>query len=249
LDCAEFCLKTNDYDIPCKLFWAEGNVEIVVIGVHGFAGDKDSSVLAALAEQICRVQGALICFDFPAHGKSEAADEYLRIGNCKRDLLCVAEYVREMFPGKKYGIFATSFGAYVTLLCSERLKDFEKVLRAPAVTMASSFAEKILPVSKEEFLKNGGAVCGYERKIFVSTAFYADLLGETVTMPEQALMIIHGTQDDIIPYEAVKALAGDNVQIKLITVEGADHRFKRPGDLSVIIEESMQWLLNAKQNT
>lgn len=242
----EFHISTNDYNIPCKLFEPTNNVEFVVIGVHGFAGDKDSSILAGLANSLCKRNGALICFDFPAHGKSEAEDNYLRVNNCKRDLLQVVAHASNLYPNKKYGIFATSFGGYITLLCADKLKNYRKVLRAPAVTMADSFIEKIIPISKKEFLENGSAICGFERKMFVSSEFYADLLENPIKIPDEPLMIIHGTKDDIIPYKAVLKLTEEYTNITLISVNGADHRFKRLGDISLIINSSLEWFYSGQ---
>lgn len=41
------------YAVPCKLFMPVGGiVKRVVLGVHGFAGDKESSVLSRLATEL-----------------------------------------------------------------------------------------------------------------------------------------------------------------------------------------------------
>ncbi len=53
-------------------------------------GDKESSVPAALGDELSRRNSALLCFDFPAHGDSEAEDGCLRVDNCKNDLLRAA---------------------------------------------------------------------------------------------------------------------------------------------------------------
>ena len=119
----EFNIELQKYSIPCKLFTPAEKVKQIIIGVHGFAGDKESSVLAALAEQLVKKNCALICFDFPAHGKSSTPDSFLRVENCIQSLMEVVKYVKNHFPESKYGIFATSFGGYITLVCSEKLKD------------------------------------------------------------------------------------------------------------------------------
>lgn len=237
----EYNITTKRYSIPCKIFMPDAQVKKIIIGVHGFAGDKESSVLFALAEQLVKNEGALICFDFPAHGKSEALDNQLRVENCMQDLLDVADYVRDKFPQKEYGIFGTSFGGYITLLCGDKLREFKKVLRAPAVTIAESFVEKIIPVSKDEFLKQGGALCGFERKMYVSVKFYEDLLKYKIQIPQEEILVIHGTEDDIAPFADVKNIADKHPNIKLIPVIGADHRFKKEGELEQILESAMEW--------
>ena len=241
MEIKEFNIELAEYSIPCKLFTPAGNINRIILGVHGFAGDKESSVLETLAEQLSSKESALICFDFPAHGKSSAPDSFLRVETCIQSLMKVAEYAKDHFPECEYGIFATSFGGYITLLCSDKLKNFRKILRAPAVTMANSFVNKIIPVSKEQFIRDGGAVCGFERKMFVSTMFYEDLIKYQIKIPKEEILIIHGTEDDIIPYSAVEELTKAYPNIKLFAIEGADHRFKKDGELMQIIEKTIEW--------
>ncbi len=239
-----FSLPSGEYDIPCKLFVPPfGKPTGIVIGVHGFAGDKNSSVLTQLALALHKEEWGLVCFDFPAHGDSEAPDEALRVENCKRDLLMVVSWVTAHYPDASCGLFATSFGGYITQLCTKELTGIRKVLRAPAVTMAATLENIVAPIGREDLLKNG-AVCGFERKMHVSGAFYRDLLDHPFPIPNEPLMIIHGTADDVIPYAAVKRLSELCDNICLITVEGADHRFKRPEDLPTILRHALPWLLN-----
>ena len=144
METRSFLLDSSGGKIPCRAFLPEGEAELAVLGVHGFAGDKESSVLYKLAEALCLRRGALVCFDFPAHGESRAPDSHLRVHRCMEDFLTVADHIRQQFPGCRYGVFATSFGGYITLLCAERIPDFGMVLRAPAVTMAETFIRRII---------------------------------------------------------------------------------------------------------
>ncbi|MBQ4066143.1 MAG: alpha/beta fold hydrolase [Clostridia bacterium] len=227
------------YAIPCREFLPKGDVRIAVIGVHGFGGDSCSSVLDALGRELCARGGALICPDLPAHGKSRAEDSLLRVEACKNDLLTVADHVKKRFPKSRYGIFATSFGGYISLLCAPQLSDFITVLRAPAVTMAETFVKVIMGISHEEFARTGSAVCGFERKMKVPYDFYKDLLENPVSIPHTPLLIIHGTEDDVVPYSAVEEMVRDRDNVTLAALSGADHRFKRPGDLEFILKKSL----------
>jgi len=240
----KFSLPCGEYDIPCKLFVPPfGKPTGIVIGVHGFAGDKNSSVLTQLALALHKEGWGLVCFDFPAHGDSTAPDEALRVDNCKRDLMTVVSWMKAEYPDAAYGLFATSFGGYIALLCADNLKGIRKVLRAPAVTMATALENIVAPITRAELFENG-AVCGFERKMHVSGSFYRDLLEHPFSIPDEPFVIIHGTEDDVIPFAAVKHLSELHDNIRLIAVEGADHRFKRLGDLEIILENSVPWLLN-----
>ena len=70
----------RDYEIKCKMFLPNHqNMKGVIIGVHGFAGDKDSSMLEQLAQTVCLAETGLVCFDFPAHGESPVGEDMLTI--------------------------------------------------------------------------------------------------------------------------------------------------------------------------
>lgn len=44
------------------------------------------------------------------------------------------------------------------------------------------------------------------------------------------ILIVHGTADEVVPFEAAKRFAENNV-IEFVPVEGADHRFQHPSTL------------------
>lgn len=244
-----YTLTNPNYDIYCRMYKPYDDIKQIVIGVHGFAGDKDSSVLLALAKQLCNNHQALVCFDFVAHGESKASDDYLRVHNCISDLKLVIKDVKASYPNASYAIFATSFGAYITLLCINELEEFDIVLRAPAITIADSFIDIIVPVSKEQFFKDGGAICGFERKMFVTTHFYQDLLDYKIPDFTHPLTIIHGSEDDIIPYQAVARFVALYNQCKLVTIEGSNHRFKKDGELEQVLDASLNVFLNKKDRS
>ena len=117
------------YPIKCKAFLpSSGNIRTVILGVHGFAGDKESSMLSELAKHVDQKDGALICFDFPAHGDSDRQENDLTVENCINDLLAVAEWIEDTFPIAEKFIFATSFGGYISLLSLSRLQNYKVIL-------------------------------------------------------------------------------------------------------------------------
>lgn len=235
----------HTYGIKCKLFLPEnGAIKRIILGVHGFAGDKESSMLSRLAESAASEETALISFDFPAHGESTQTEDSLTIANCVRDLLCVAEWAREQYPDAERYIFATSFGGYISLLCANELRDFSFVLRAPAVTMPQCLLNSVLKVTREEFERVGILQCGFERKINLPFAFYEEMLQYNPIEKDyqQQMLIIHGDSDDVIPCSDVALFCQRYPQMKFITIQGANHRFKKPGEIERIIDETMRFI-------
>lgn len=180
---------------------------------------------------------SLICFDFPAHGTSAAHEDKLTVKNCMDDLFFVAEQCRREHPyGKKY-LFATSFGGYITLLCSKKLADFSIVLRAPAVTMPEHILTDLLNTTPEEFEKAGTITCGFERRICLPYSFYDELQKHKVAycICDDPMLIIHGDKDDVVPYRDIIDFCSNHKNAILQTVFGADHRFKNPGELEQVV--------------
>ena len=234
----------RDYEIKCKLFAPEdGDVNQVIVGVHGFAGDKDSSMLKRLANA-CE-NTALLCFDFPAHGKSPALEESFTIRNCKDDLLFVCDYVQVNYPKATKSVFATSFGGYIMLHCLDELSDFIPVLRAPAITMADILVDNVLKIKPSDFSKAGHVICGFERKIDLPYRFYTEMKEAPTLLrefPKKEMLIIHGDLDDIVPPSVIYEFAEKNPSVTLKIIEGADHRFKRSGELETVIRYTKEYL-------
>lgn len=237
----------HTYGIKCKLFLpGNGVIKRIILGVHGFAGDKESSMLSRLAESATSEETALISFDFPTHGESTQTEDSLTIANCVRDLLCVAEWVREQYPDAGRYIFATSFGGYISLLCADELQDFSFVLRAPAINMPQCLLNSVLKVTREEFERAKVLQCGYERKIDLPFAFYEGMLQHDPVNRDyqQQMLVIHGDCDDVVPYCDVALFCRNHPHVEFITIKGADHRFKKPGEIERIIDKTMRFIMS-----
>lgn len=236
-----FTLNNQRYEMDCKIYLPESEeISRIILGVHGFAGDKESSALTALAEAFAPYNIALVSFDLPAHGKSKEAEESLTISNCMKDILFMAEYCRKNYPNADKYMFSTSFGGYLTLLCAENLKDFKIILRAPAVTMPEHILLDILNMSAQEFKEKENVNCGFERAMALPYSFYEDLLAHSLMNREydSPMLIIHGDKDDVVPHEDILSFCQSRNTFQLAVIKGADHRFKKPGEMEAIIKEA-----------
>ena len=237
-----FHLEGRRHPIPCKLYSGEDatSVRYVILGVHGFCGDMESSALRMLAQALTPHDAVLLCFDFPAHGSSPAEGDAFTLEDCRDDLCTVAEHIRRTYPAANYGLFATSFGGYMALLCAEMLPEFRMALRAPAVPFANVLLQNVLHISREDFGAAGKVTCGFERKLDVSYAAYARFAEHEICerVYHRPLLVFQGTRDDVVPYDAVAAFCARQPNARLVTVENGDHRFKRPGDMERVIAEA-----------
>ena len=237
----------NNYKIPIKEFKPD-KIEKVIIACHGFGGDKESSAIELLAEKLIKENIMVIAFDFPAHGESNARGEDYLVCNCINDLITIEEYIKKEYPQKPIGIFATSFGAYVTLLKINQYSNnyFSIVLRAPAICMDEIFENSIIRENIEDFEKRGYTILGYEKEIKVSFDFYKELKKNKIFEiynKNEELLIIQGTEDDMAPIDdSIRFIKEKNSKGKIEKIIGADHRMKKEGELEKAINIAVKYI-------
>lgn len=134
-----FVLRYEQLNIPCKVTEpAGGIVRRVVLGVHGFGGSSADQIQEGIAEEMGLFGSAVLRFDFPAHGENEERE--LTLQGCLDTLWAVACEAKNRYPQvEDLCIFATGFGAYVTLLSLQDLLELpgriRLVVQTPSVRM------------------------------------------------------------------------------------------------------------------
>lgn len=242
-------IPCDELQVPCKVY-EPGYSEItrVIIGVHGFGGDKDSSVIAAVGEEMGFYKTATVSFDLPGHGMSPMPARTLNLKNCHKSLMTAVNLAKELFPNaEEWCIFATSYGAYITLLAMDELSGMlghiKLALRAPAVRMAETFLT-MARCSEEQLLKKGRVICGFDRKMEIPYSFYEELTTHNAMAGyDMPMMILQGDRDDIVLPHDVEFFRLLNDQAKLVIFPGTDHRFKGEGELDMIVDLARDWFL------
>ncbi|MBQ7415995.1 MAG: alpha/beta hydrolase [Oscillospiraceae bacterium] len=88
-------------------------------------------------------------------------------------------------------------------------------------------------------------LCGSERPIRLPYGFYEELQGEENLLEKQfarPLLIVHGDRDDIVPPSVIEGFAAGHGDVYLHIIDGADHRFKNPGELDRVVEVTRRFL-------
>lgn len=234
-------IKINNLDT--KIYLPNKTPKEVVVGVHGFSGDKESSVLIALAKELNKNNIALVTYDLPCHGANDNT-KYLNLDTCINSIGEAVEYSKSTFKNVPISIFATSFGSYLTLayLSKHSEKINKLILRAPAIYMSKVLEENILPFNGFSSEKIENVInLGYEQPLYIDKCFINDLRNlnlEQLPLINNFIYILQGKNDDIVDPK-------DNAKFfnkyyknkhKFFYFETADHRFKHPGELEKIIE-------------
>lgn len=225
------------------------NPSVIIVAMHGFAGDKNSSCIQLLENRLIDTSIGLIKFDWPGHGDSEVDGSYLRVDNCIDDLNEVIIYIKSNYPAAKIVAFSTSFGGYLTLLYNSRNPNvFDYIiLRSPAIKMYTVLTQSILTSEYIYDLKEKGYFdYGFERNIMVTKEFINDLRDNDLkkiynNLKLSNVTIFHGTKDDIVPISDSLQFAYKH-NCNLIKINGADHRYKKPGELEKVINTTLDIL-------
>jgi hypothetical protein len=143
-----FTIPAGDMQIPCRLSVPDcGQIRRVVLGVHGLGGSAIDDIQVGIAEEMEMFYAATVRFDFPGHGENTC--EELSLVRCRETLMAVARHARERFPEvEDLCIFATGFGAYVTLISLEELLELPGKLKLVVQTPCVRMHETILAMKK-----------------------------------------------------------------------------------------------------
>ena len=235
----------REYDISC-MEWPCEPENAVLVCLHGFAGDKYSSVIQALAEALVPKSVSVITFDWPGHGKSPVNGKSLTIENCLFDLDLVIQKKRK--ANHPIYLFATSFGAFIGLnYLALHPSTFSKVvLRSPALNMPRTYRSFLTDEDVHNLEKGGTVNKGFERPLQLGKRFIEDLFHHSLVGDEYPIgvpgLIIQGDKDDVVdPHDSVEFAKNNGLRLHM--VEGADHRYKNRGNLEEIISVTTSFLL------
>jgi hypothetical protein len=157
------------------------------------------------------------------------------------------DFAQQRYPkAVTTGIFATSFGGYITLLALEELPpDVKIVLRAPAVNMKKTFESSLMDLSMDKFKENGQVEIGFGRKVQVSYGFYEDLCQNDISTIDfnKEMLIIHGGKDTVVLPEDIQWFHAYNPRSRLKTIWCADHLFRYKNSLDEAVEDAANWIL------
>ena len=223
-----------------------GDIRRIVLSVHGFGGSTGDVIQEGIAEEMELFYSAVFRFDFPAHGKSELGSEYLTRSNCIDSLVAVAEYARKLYPEvEDLCIFATGFGAYVTLSALEQLLELPGKVKLVVQTPAVLAHETMLAMKHltEPTLKAmEKATFRADRPFDVTYSFYKELR-ENIVLDTQPIpmLILHGEEDAYISLESIQHFRRINEQSKLVIIPGTSHRFLEEGAWDMVLDLTRDW--------
>lgn len=244
-----FEINEQDQTIRCKLYCdGQHAIEKVVLYGHGFAGHKDNGTAQEFAARVLSEHSgiAVLTFNLPCHG--DDIKKRIVLEDCVTYLDIVVTYIRAQLRTESIYSYATSFGGYLVLkYISEHGNPFVKIaLRCPAVPMADVLTGTIMNRDELAMIMKGENVqVGFDRKIEVNRQFLSELEESDIQKRDyrdfaEDILILHGTEDEIVPFESGQRFAENN-QIAFIPVKNADHRFLDPACAELATEKVLEF--------
>lgn len=242
----KFLLKAGQGQVNCLLSLPEGGeIRRVVLGVHGMGGSTQDAIQRSLAEEMTLFDSAVLQFDFPGHGENPTQELTLR--GCVDALVATAGEAKARFPEiPELCIFASGFGAYVTLTAMEALLALPGTLRVVVQTPAARMDQTILAMcgglSRETLWAMDSYTIPIARPLTITCRFYDELADNFVIQPYPVpMLILQGEEDSYIRMSDVRALREANEDSRLVIIPGASHRFLEPGAWDMVLDLTRDW--------
>jgi alpha-beta hydrolase superfamily lysophospholipase len=243
----EYQIVENGLKIPCKLdLPAAGAVRRIVLGVHGLGGSTEDAIQRSLAEEMPMFGSAVVRFDLPAHGRNPLESEGFTVANCVDTLLAVAADACRRFPGvEDLCVFATGFGAYITLNALETLVEMpvrvKLVVQTPSVMMHETLLSMIR-MSRETFWAMDRYTFPVKRPFTVNYAFYEELTSRIVLNTQPIpMLILMGQEDAYIRMADIQNFRRINEDSRLVILPGISHRFLEDGAWDMVLDLTRDW--------
>ena len=242
-----FVLTQGELTVPCKVLQPDdGGIRRVVMGVHGFGGSTSDTIQTGIAEEMEMFGSATVRFDFPAHGENPMDSDGFTLKNCRDALMAVACWAKEAYPQvEDLCVFATGFGAYVTLVSLEDLLELpgkvKLVVQTPSVRMDETLLAMIR-LSRETLRVMDKKTILAKRPFDVTYSFYKELVEHSVMMTHPIpMLILHGESDTYIRMEDIRNFHRINEASKLVIIPGTSHQFLEEGAWDMVLDLTRDW--------
>ncbi len=237
-------------DLAGVLHSPEGSVvKGTLVFCHCFTCSKDYKLLVWLARELVQKSYRVLRFDFTGLGNSKGEFRDSTLSTDVLDLIEVVNWL-ERRGNTVAGLLGHSLGGTVAILGAGQLSAVK-----PVIVMGTSHdperVTRLLDQKGWQTLRDKGyvAVRVGGQELPFSRKFVQDLkahsLKETVFSWDNALLIVHGTADSIVPLSSAEELfEAAGYPKAFVSIPGADHLFvnnrSQASNIATIIDQWVQ---------
>lgn len=213
----------------------EGQKVPLAIIMHGFTGNKESTLLEAVLRELIKHNIASLRFDFNGHGKSEGKFEDMTVPNEIEDAKKVYAYARTLpWVSDIYLVGHSQGGVVASMTAGELGTDSVKavVLLAPAAVLredairGNTQGALYDPLDPPDSVPLPGGRNLNLGADYIRTAFSLPIY-ETAAKYHGPALMIHGNADHIVPYTYSERYHAVWPGSKMVLLEHFDHGFSQ----------------------
>ena len=215
----------------------------LIIISHGFGGNRSST--RGVAEKMAKAGAAAFIFDFCGGGQGSESDgdmQHMSVLTEARDLDAVVDYLKEdeRFDPDNIFLLGQSQGGFVSTYVAATRDDIKGLLPFYPAYCIRDDAEK--EYASADLVPETYSVLGFATvgKIYYVDAVSFDIY-ELMEQYENNVLLFHGTNDTVVPYEYSVRASQTFPHCEFITYQGAGHGFSGNDDTDSI-NRSIQFL-------
>ena len=209
---------------------ADLSKEKVVILCHGHSSGKNNKTFETIVPILNKAGVSTFRFDFYGNGESEGKFEESDLSESIDDTLQAIKLIKDK-NFKKIILLGSSFGGLSSTITASQTGDlYALILKSPVSDYDEAFLYMHGKQWMDEWEKKGQTYKDKEKGLKLNFSFVesyrkydAYKSAETIKIPT---IIIHGNADEIVPFSQSEKLVKIIPNAKLITVEGASHRYE-----------------------
>ncbi len=226
----EFYIDCDGMRLHCKLDLPEGFTRgPLCILIHGISGNMEEKHIIAAKDAMTDSGLAVLRVDMYGHGKSDGRYEDHTVYKWVTNALAVIKYVKEQDFVTDIYMSGHSQGGFLTVLIGGMCPDDIKALipLSPAVQIPEDARRGSIlgyvfdPMHIPEKLIKGEWILGGDYVRVAQTIHTED----EIRRYKGPVCIIHGDQDETVPYSCAEWAADLYENASLVPVKGADHCF------------------------
>lgn len=201
----------------------------IVIIVHGFTSNKDSSSFKKIIENLSNEDISSFRIDLFGHGDSGGDFADITITKGKDSVLAAVMYLKSQ--GYQYiGLLGSSFGGISSIMAANESDDiFFMALKSPVsdwLDISTTRNKKFMDEWKTKGIidyKEGGKSYKLKYKIIDDSRKNVGFdVASNISIPT---LIVHGNADEIVPFSGSKKMVELMPNAVLHTVNGANHNY------------------------
>jgi len=208
--------------------------KLIVMICHGLGSNKESSLFRNLRKEINSIGIATFSIDLFGHGESGGNYEDITVTEVVDDITKAKDELKKK-GFKEIGFVGHSIGGFGGLIVESRDKEFKflalispssKYYYREIFTSGLHLIKEWREFNKKKVFLQDTRKSGFKFAFFKDYAKYNRFeLFDDVIIP---VMIIHGQEDKLVPYEKSLELKKRMKNARLKIFRGIDHHYKHP---------------------